>query len=130
MLLGAQAGERAFEAIVGWADGWLPGGSRGTWLAAKLGELRQRWVDAGRPERARSSGRCRRSSTTTGWPCSSTASEELAVDQVVFDIPTAPRDEILPLLDRYAKVIASDGDHRAFRRSRSVRSCQIRRSAG
>ena len=33
--------------------------------------------------------------------------QELAVDQVVLDIPTAPSDEILPLLDRYAKVIAS-----------------------
>ena len=32
---------------------------------------------------------------------------ELAADQVVLDIPTAGRDEVLPLLDRYSKVIAS-----------------------
>ena len=107
VLLGGQAGERAFEAIVDWADGWLPGGSRGGWFAAKLGELRRRWADAGRPE--------------TGpivWPMQEVVGDdrlamqldrfqELAVDQIVLDIPTAPSDEILPLLDRYAKVIAS-----------------------
>ena len=107
VLLGAQAGERAFEAIVGWADGWLPGASRGSWFAAKLGELRQRWVDAGRPE-----------SGPIVWPMQDVVDddrlavqldrfEELAVDQVVFDIPTAPRDEVLPLLDRYAKAVSS-----------------------
>ena len=107
VLLGAQAGERAFGAVVGWADGWIPGGSRGTWLAAKLRELRQRWVDAGRPE-----------SGPIVWPMQEVVDDdrlavqldrfqELAVDQVVFDIPTAPSDEILGLLDRYAKVIAS-----------------------
>ncbi len=107
VLLGAQAGTRAFDAIVEWADGWIPGGSHGTWLAAKLGELRDRWVDAGRPE-----------SGPIVWPMQEVVDDErlllqldrfqaLAVDQVVLDIPTAPRDEILPLLDRYAKVIAS-----------------------
>jgi hypothetical protein len=34
---------------------------------------------------------------------------DLAVDQVVLDVPTAGRDEILPLLDRYSKVIANGG---------------------
>ncbi len=107
VLLGAQAGERAFDAIVGWADGWLPGGSRGTWLAAKLGELRRRWEDAGRPAEG-----------PIVWPMQDVVDDdrlalqldrfhELAVDQIVLDIPTAPSDEILPLLDRYAKVIAS-----------------------
>jgi hypothetical protein len=32
---------------------------------------------------------------------------ELSVDQVVLDIPTAKREEILPLLDRYTKVLAT-----------------------
>ena len=48
------------------------------------------------PSPDRSSGRCRRWSTTSDWRSSSTASRTLAVDQVVFDIPTAPGDEILP----------------------------------
>jgi len=107
VLLGAQAGPRALDAVVEWADGWIPGGSQGAWLAAKVGELRGRWVDAGRPE--------------TGpiiWPMQEVVDNDrlllqvdrfqaLAVDQVVLDIPTATRDEILPLLDRYATVIAS-----------------------
>jgi len=107
VLLGAQAGERAFEAILEWADGWIPGGSHGRWLAAQLGELRRRWVDAGRPEAG-----------PIVWPMQEVVDDdrlalqldrfqELGVDQVVLDIPTAPRDEILPLLDRYARVIAS-----------------------
>ena len=107
VLLGAQAGARAFDAIVEWADGWIPGGSQGTWLATKLGELRDRWVDAGRPE-----------SGPIVWPMQEVVDDErlllqldrfqaLAVDQIVLDIPTAPRDELLPLLDRYTKVIAS-----------------------
>jgi probable F420-dependent oxidoreductase len=107
VLLGAQAGERALEAIVEWADGWIPGGSRGKWLAAKLSELRRRWVDAGRPAEG-----------PIVWPMQEVVDDdrlavqldlflELSVDQVVFDIPTASRDEILPLLDRSANAIAS-----------------------
>ncbi|HEX7522348.1 MAG TPA: LLM class F420-dependent oxidoreductase [Acidimicrobiia bacterium] len=107
VLLGAQAGERAFEAIIEWADGWIPGGSQGKWLAARLGELRQRWVDAGRPAEG-----------PIVWPMQEVVDDdrlaiqldrfqELAVDQVVLDIPTASSDEILPLLDRFAKAIAS-----------------------
>jgi probable F420-dependent oxidoreductase len=106
VLLGAQAGVRAFDAIVGWADGWLPGGSNSKWLAAKLGELRTQWADAGRSE-----------SGPIVWPMQDVvdddrlrtqldAFQELAVDQVVLDIPTTTREEILPLLDRYADVLS------------------------
>ena len=107
VLLGAQAGERAFAAIVGWADGWIPGGSQGGWLAAVVSELRQRWTAAGRS-----------ADGPIIWPMQEVVDDdrlaiqlerfhELAVDQIVFDIPTAPRDEVLPLLDRYAKAIAT-----------------------
>ena len=64
-------------------------------------------MDAGRPE-----------SGPIVWPMQEVADDdrlalqldrfqELAVDQVVFDIPTAPRDEVLPLLDRYAEMVAA-----------------------
>ena len=107
VLLGVQAGERAFQAIVEWGDGWIPGGSNGKWLAARLGELRRRWIDAGRSE-----------SGPIVWPMQEVVDDdrlsaqldrfrEMSVDQVVLDIPTATREEILPLLDRYAKVIAT-----------------------
>lgn len=107
VLLGVQAGERGFEAIVQWGDGWIPGGSNAKWLAARLGELRRQWVDAGRPEAG-----------PIVWPMQEVVDDdrlagqldrfqELSVDQVVLDIPTAGREEILPLLDRCAKVIAT-----------------------
>ena len=107
VLLGVQAGERAFEAIVQWGDGWIPGGSNAKWLAARLGELRHRWDEAGRSEAG-----------PIVWPMQEVVEDdrlrtqldrfrELAVAQVVLDIPTATREEILPLLDRYAKVIAT-----------------------
>jgi alkanesulfonate monooxygenase SsuD/methylene tetrahydromethanopterin reductase-like flavin-dependent oxidoreductase (luciferase family) len=107
VLLGVQAGGRAFEAIVQWGDGWIPGGSNSKWLAAKLANLRRRWIDGGRPE-----------SGPIVWPMQEVVDDdqlraqldrfhELSVTQLVLDIPTATRDEILPLLDRYAKVIAT-----------------------
>jgi probable F420-dependent oxidoreductase len=107
VLLGAQAGGRAFEAIVHWGDGWIPGGSNTKWLAAKLDELRRRWIDSGRSE-----------SGPIVWPMQEVVDDdrlrtqldrfhELSVAQLVLDIPTATRETILPLLDRYAKVIAT-----------------------
>lgn len=110
VLLGVQGGERAFEAVIGWGDGWLPGGSDGRWLTTKLAELRQRWTDAGRPAPG-----------PVVWPMENRVLDDdglraqldlfrdLAVDQVVLDIPTSGREEILPLLDRYSKVIVNGG---------------------
>jgi probable F420-dependent oxidoreductase len=108
VLLGAQGGDRAFEDIVQWADGWLPGGSHGKWLTEKLGELRARWTDAGRPD-----------SGPIVWPMQEVVDDDrlrvqldrfaaLSVDQVVLDIPTTTSAEILPLLDRYEKVITAE----------------------
>jgi probable F420-dependent oxidoreductase len=107
VLLGVQAGDRGMEAIVQWGDGWIPGGSNAKWLAPRLTELRQRWSDAGRP-----------ASGPIVWPMQEVVGDdklraqldrfaEMAVDQVVLDIPTAGRNVILPLLDRYANVIAT-----------------------
>ena len=107
VLLGVQAGDRAFEAIVGWGDGWIPGGSNADWLADRLAKPRSQWIDAGRDECG-----------PIVWPMQEMVDDdrlgaqldrfhELSVAQVVLDIPTADREEILPLLDRYAKVIAT-----------------------
>lgn len=106
VLLGVQAGALGLGAVTSWADGWLPGGSNTRWLAAKLGELRSRWTDAGRPGRP------------IVWPMQELVDDgrlavqlerfgELEVDQVVLDLPTAPRDEVLAILDRYAAVVAA-----------------------
>jgi probable F420-dependent oxidoreductase len=106
VLLGAAGRERALEAIVQWADGWMPGGSI-SWIADRLTELRRRWSDAGRAE-----------SGPTIWVVQDPVDDDkfqtrldrlasLDVDEVVVAFDTVERDEILPVLDRYAKLLAA-----------------------
>jgi probable F420-dependent oxidoreductase len=107
VLLGAAGRERAMEAIVEWADGWMPGGSI-TWIRDRLTELRRRWSEAGRS-----------ASGPTVWVIQDVDGDEklaarlerlaaLAVDETVVAFDTTERDEILPVLDRYEKVIAAN----------------------
>jgi probable F420-dependent oxidoreductase len=114
VLLGAaSAGQRAIEDIVRWADGWMIGAPNTQWLAERIGALRSRWVEAGREE----SGPI----TMVGHQVSDDADhikrsledlQSVGVHEVVIDVPTASREEILPILDRYAEVLTkhfSDG---------------------
>jgi probable F420-dependent oxidoreductase len=107
VLLGAAGRERAMESIVQWADGWMPGGSI-TWIADRLGELRRRWSEAGRPE-----------SGPIIWAIQDVVDDDrlqarlerldsLGVAEVVIAFDTVEKDEVLPVLDRYAKVIAAN----------------------
>ena len=106
VLLGAAGRERAMAAIVEWADGWMPGGSL-DWLADRLGHLRRRWNDAGRAEAG-----------PVIWAIQGIVDDEalrialerlgaLGVAEVVVAFDTIERDEVLPVLDRYATVIAA-----------------------
>jgi len=106
VLLGSAGGPRALEAIVGWADGWMPGGPV-DYIADKLRQLRQRWSDAGRP-----------ASGPVVWGIQEIADDNafradldrlacLDVAEVLISFDTADREEILPVLDRYANVIAA-----------------------
>lgn len=107
VLLGAAGRERAMQAIVQWADGWMPGGSI-TWVADRLTELRRRWAEAGRAP-----------SGPIIWFIDEVVDDEsfrirverlasLGVDEVVVAFDAIEKDEILPLLDRYEKVIAAN----------------------
>ena len=108
VLLGAAGRDRAMEAILQWADGWMPGGSI-TWVADRLQELRRRWSEAGR------SG-----SGPIIWFVEDVVVDDdklrtrlerlasLAVDEIVVAFDTTDKDEILPVLDRYEKVIAAN----------------------
>jgi probable F420-dependent oxidoreductase len=100
VLLGCLPNERNLAEIVGWADGWIPGGSNAGWLEQSLIPLRDRWSAAGRGK-----------SGPIIWAMQNIVDDaelrdqldrfrELGVAQVLFDVPTAPRDRILPLLDR------------------------------
>jgi probable F420-dependent oxidoreductase len=107
VLLGAAGQPRAMDAIVAWADGWMPGGSL-TWIADRLGELRRRWSEAGRAE-----------SGPVVWAIQGFTDDaddlrsrldrlgELGVAEVVIAFDTTDKDEILPVLDRCATVIAA-----------------------
>ena len=107
VLLGAAGREHAMDAIVQWADGWMPGGSI-AWIGDRLGELRRRWTEAGRS-----------ASGPTVWVIQDVVDAEklgarierlaaLDVEEVVVAFDTVERDEILPVLDRYEKVIAAN----------------------
>jgi probable F420-dependent oxidoreductase len=110
VLLGVLGRERGQEAIVQWADGWLiseAGRPSMDWIAARLGELRRRWAEAGRSE-----------SGPIIWTVQGIVDDEefrsrferlhsLGVAEALISIPTSERDEILPVLDRYAKVLAT-----------------------
>ncbi|WP_007508159.1 TIGR03619 family F420-dependent LLM class oxidoreductase [Pseudofrankia saprophytica] len=107
VLLGAAGRGLAMEAIVGWADGWMPGGSI-SWIADRLVELRRRWAEAGRP-----------ASGPVIWVVQDPVDDDrfqarlerlasLGVAEVVVAFDTVDKDEILPVLDRYAKLIAAN----------------------
>ena len=106
VLLGAAGRAKAIEAIVDWADGWMPGGSI-SWTAERLAELRRQWNDAGRV-----------ASGPVVWFVQDAVDDEklrtridrlaeLGVHEVVVAFDAVTRDEILPMLDRYEKVVAA-----------------------
>jgi probable F420-dependent oxidoreductase len=107
VLLGCAPTPRGYEEIVRWADGWIPGGSDPDLLASWLTILRDKWTEAGRSE-----------SGPIIWPMQTLVEDDtlranlerfhaLGVDQVILDLQTASRDDILRILDRYATVIAT-----------------------
>jgi probable F420-dependent oxidoreductase len=107
VLLGCAPTDRGYDEIVRWADGWIPSGNYPDLLADWLRILRYRWQEAGRSEQG-----------PLIWAMQSPGGDEtfranldrfhsLGVAEVVLDMQTASRDELLPILDRYAKVVAS-----------------------
>ncbi|HEX9041945.1 MAG TPA: LLM class F420-dependent oxidoreductase [Trebonia sp.] len=106
VLLGAAGQPLAMKAIVGWADGWMPGGPVG-YIAGKLSELRQRWSEAGRPESGPVVWAIQEITDDDAFRADLDRLAGLGVAEVLISFNTVDRDEILPVLDRYAKVIAA-----------------------
>jgi len=107
VLLGAAGRPRGLEAIVEWADGWMPGGNV-DWIANRLAHLRRLWADAGRS-----------ADGPIIWAIQGIVDDEtlradlqrlhdLGVAEVVIAFDAIEKNEILPVLDRYAKVIAAN----------------------
>jgi probable F420-dependent oxidoreductase len=106
LLMGGGAGPQLFAHAVEYADGWMPIGGAG--LSQALPTLRAALDDAGRdpehfevvpfaaiPEHGKLDHY-----------------ESLGVTETVFDLPSAPRDEVLPALDRFAGIVAEREDGR------------------
>ena len=83
-------------------DGWIPlGGGRGVDIAGQIPHFRQMAAEAGRnPDDIEVSVFAARPK-----PEELTPLKNAGVARVTFDLPSAPRDEILPLLDKLAKLI-------------------------
>ena len=100
VLVGGAAGPKLLAQAVEYADGWLPIGGAG--LSSALPTLRAALDEAGRDP--------------DGFEVVPFAAlpdhgkldhyDRLGVTETVFDLPSAPADEVLPVLDRYAEIVA------------------------
>lgn len=108
VLLGVAGGALGMRAIVEWGDGWMPGGQP-EWLGGKLTELRQRWTDAGREGRpiVWVMQECEPDDDVARRKLD--ALRELEVDQVLLSFHGDARDDVLPVLDRYAGLLTTNG---------------------
>lgn len=99
VLIGGAAGPKLFAAIAEYADGWIPIGGRG--LTENLPKLKAAFEAAGRdPESVR----------ITVFGAQPDAGKldhyrELGVERVVFWLPPAPSDTVLPILDKYQDLL-------------------------
>jgi len=106
VLIGAAGKPLAMSAIVDWADGWMPGGPV-AYIEAKLTELRRRWAEADRPTSGPVVWAIQEITDDDAFRADLERLAALGVAEVLISFNTVERDEILPVLDRYAKVIAA-----------------------
>ena len=100
VLVGGGAGPKLFAQAVEYADGWMPIGGAG--LQSSLPTLRDALDAAGRDPDA-----------FEVVPFAALPDhgkldhyDRLGVTETVFDLPSAPSDQVLPVLDRYAEIAA------------------------
>ena len=99
MLLGGAAGPKLFTHIAEYCDGWIPIGGKG--LTEDLPRLRQTVADAGRdPDRLEVVP-----FGSIPDPGKLDHFERLGVTECVFALPSARRDAVLPVLDRWTEMI-------------------------
>jgi probable F420-dependent oxidoreductase len=94
-------GPKTFDRVVEFCDGWVPIGVRSPNLTEKVAELRRRAEAAGRDPNSISV-------SVFGAKNDRRAIDELAnagVERVIFGLPSAARDEVLPKLDEYAQLL-------------------------
>ncbi|MCO6011023.1 LLM class F420-dependent oxidoreductase [Actinoallomurus purpureus] len=95
VLLGGAAGPTLFRHIAEYGDGWLPIGGAG--IRQALPALREACARAGRdPVPVIPFG-------TEPTPAKLDYYASLGIEEIVLRVPSAPRDEVLPVLDTYAE---------------------------
>jgi len=99
VLIGGAAGPKMFAHIAEYADGWMPIGGAG--LAAELAKL---------GEAVSARGRDPKTLHVVPFGVHPTDAklayyQEIGVTEAVLRLPSAPRDEVLPVLDAYAKYV-------------------------
>ena len=97
-------GPRTFDRVIEYCDGWMPIGGRrpeGPSLGEKITQLRRQAEDAGRDPASISV------SIFGTRPDGDMVNrmKEAGVDRVVFGLPSANRDTVVPLIDEYAKLM-------------------------
>jgi probable F420-dependent oxidoreductase len=100
IVLGGGAGPTLFAHIAEYADGWIPIGGSG--LTDAIPRLRSAFETAGRDPSALEV-------VVFGTLPDHGKLDHFAsigVTECVFQLPSAPRDRVLPVLDRYAKLLA------------------------
>jgi probable F420-dependent oxidoreductase len=101
VLVGGAAGPTLFGHIAEYAQGWIPIGGRG--LTDAIPRLRDAVAGAGRdPDELRIV-----SFGTIPDPGKLDHFERIGVTEVVFGLPSAPRDVVLPVLDRHAELVST-----------------------
>ena len=100
VLLGGESGH-TLQRVVDCCDGWFPRGRASEVILAGLADLKARAARAGRDMRTISV-------SVFGAPVEPPVLDRFAeagVTRAILRLPSEPRDAILPLLDRYAKLI-------------------------
>lgn len=99
VLVGGSPGRTLFAHVAEYADGWMPIGGAG--VRAAMPQLRAAWEGAGRDPaslRVVPFG-------TVPDPEKLDYYASIGVTEVALRLPSAPRDEVLPILDRYAGLV-------------------------
>jgi probable F420-dependent oxidoreductase len=102
IVLGSNA-KRALERVVDYCDGWMPIGARTKDLAGDLARLRELAAARGRDPRAIQV-------SLFGAPADAETLARFAalgVQRAILPLPSAGPDVVLPLLDRYAPLVAA-----------------------
>lgn len=100
ILLGGHS-KQVLHRVVDYCDGWLPLGVRGTAVIPQIEDLRRIAEQKGRDPKTVSISVF----SAPADPQVIDAFRAARVDRIIFGLPPANRDKVLPLLDRYAKLI-------------------------